>query len=174
MESERKNLVKVVDLKKDDKLIKTVKYRPDTSIFMSMAIAISLIVLGIIYKNGIWILGALILPVSLFVAIKVKNYVQMEFFENYFVVYRKDDEFCQKFSYSEIKQWKIKSSKTSGDALIIDLGDDNWEVFETFHAPTVYKIMNKKLPDSEETKVRNKKYSSRLDGIKWPWKKDKK
>ena len=174
MESRKNNLIKVADLKRDDRLIKALKYRPNISIFMSMVIAISLIVLGIVYRNGIWILGAIILPISLFVAVKVKNYLQMEFFENFFVVYKKDDEYCQKFTYDEIKQWKIKSSNTSGDALIIDLGDDNWEVFETFHAASVYKIMSKKLPDLEETKVRNKKYSSRLDGIKWPWKKDKK
>lgn len=165
MEDYRINLIKISDLDTDEKPIKAITSKPYGAIITCGVVGLLLIV---IYPK-LWLLGILLLGTALLVEWKIPNQKQIEFYQDYIVIYTRDDlENCQKVRYDEIKEWTVRQGKQSGDNFIMKLDEDKYVFSDCFNASKIVKMMNTKLPDLEANKLKMKNMKN--TPFKWPWK----
>lgn len=165
MEDYRINLMKISDLDKNDKPIKAITSKPYVAIITCGVVGLFLIV----GYSKLWALGILLLGAALLVQWKIPNQKQIEFYQDYIIIYTRDDaEYCQKVRYDEIKEWTVRQGKQSGDNFIMKLDEDKYVFSDCFNASKIVKMMNTKLPDLEANKLKMKNMKN--TPFKWPWK----
>lgn len=134
------------------------------------AIITCLVVSIIMIPTSLWVLGIIILPISILALWKIPNEKRVEFFNDCFVIYppkRKD--VCQKVRYDEVVQWKVQQGKTSADEFSIELADKKYITTGCFNSVKLYKTMNSIIPEKEASYIR--KQNIKNTPLKWPWKK---
>lgn len=142
---------------------KTIKSKPFFAIYSCIVISILLIV-----TQKIAILGFIILPIALFVLWKIPNKKQLEFYENFLLIYSpKSEDTCEKIEYKNIIEWVVRQGKQGGDSLIFRLEGDVYKQLESFRAVAIVHELNTIMPEKEAHRKKNNEMKN--TAFKWPW-----
>jgi hypothetical protein len=165
--------IKIENLPKDSILLKKIYIKPYTAIYIILAAGILLAVT----RTSAWILGVLMIALSLFALFFVNDRVQMEIYDDYAVIYpdSKSDE-CTLFHWSEAAEWGIKH-EASGDYLTVRLKDGSIIRSSINNSSAVYRALNKKMPKLETSYLLQQKINEKKNApskFKWPWQRKKK
>ncbi|NCB32666.1 MAG: hypothetical protein EOM64_02080 [Erysipelotrichia bacterium] len=139
------NLIKIADLPKGDTPEKKIQTKPYTAIAVVLAVGI-----GLMFLKAMWILGVLLIALSLFSMWQIKGRLQMEIYGGYAVFYPigHPDE-CQIFYWDDVIQWSIDHRQGQPDTMKIELKDDKTILQPIANSSQVLSALNKKMPDKE-------------------------
>lgn len=149
----------ISELPENDKPVKTVSMKPYTSIAVCIIFSIVMII-----TNFIPIAGWIIIAIAIVVSIKIPNYKIMDAYQDYFVIYqRNDNTYCQLVHWNEVLEWAFKQGKGAGSDMIVvkikgeeitedEEGSEDYVFIPCFNSIQMVHCFNKFVPELEAGK----------------------
>lgn len=138
-----------------DKIKKTFHYKPKGVIATVFVVGL-LMVASALYVTGIWVIGVMMILISIFVLIGLKDHKVLGICNDYMIVYNPKDETKGKIvAWDEIVEWKALASGSNEKAtgLLLLLEGDEVVYVEMFGAFQISRVLRKEVPAKESSKV---------------------
>lgn len=163
MENKSIETIQIQNVNQKEKPKKTIMTKPYFAIYSCITISLLLII-----SQKIAILGYIILPFALLVLWKVPNKKQLEFYDDYLLIYsEKNKEMCEKIEYKNIVEWVVRQGQQGGDCLIFRLEGNIYKQVESFRAVSIVRELNAIIPEKEANRKKNSEMKN--TAFKWPW-----
>jgi len=165
--------VKVSDLPTDRILRKKLYVKPYTAIYIVLAVGI----LMVVTRSSVWILGLIMIALSLFGLFFVNDHLQMEICDDYAVLYSESHpDTCDIIRWSEVAEWGIKH-EAAGDFLSVRYKDGTMLRSPINNSGAVYRALNNCMHEMETSYLVQKRINAKRNEpskFKWPWQRKKK
>jgi len=162
MEEMRAKLCRIADLPQSGKPVVSINIKPYVSIIVCILVGILMIA-----AKFVWIVGAVLIVVALLVLWKTPNYILLEAYPDYFVVYtRGDEELCQMVRWDEVQEWVFRQGKAGMDMLVVRVSEEEFVFINAYSSTKLVHCFNKFVPDKEAHRQQQAKMKN--SPFKWP------
>ena len=139
--------------------------KPTSTLYICIVLGILMIV-----TKRFWVLGILVLPVSILALIKIPEERRVYLYETFLVMFQNiGQEIILKVDYDDIQEWYIKQGSTTGDFLQLRLSNDQLTQVECFNSGKITKYLNDIMPDKEANKKKVDAINPTPIKFQWPW-----
>lgn len=168
-----KHVMMINDLPQNRFVLKKIFIKPYVAIYSILVAGIALIV----FRTQVWILGLLMIALSLFALFFVNNHLQLEVCDDFAILYLDNHpNECQVFHWNEVNEWGVKH-EANGDYLTVQMKDGSILHTSINNSSAVYRALNKMMPKQESSYRLHERINAKRNEpskFKRPWQRKKK